>query len=295
MQFRVNALRTVAAWALVLMGTTAAAHATPADKLVEAREAFQLGKYEEALPLLNYLLYPDVRLSRKADLLEAHVLLGVAHFELGNQRAARREFEEALFLDSELTLDPLLFSEKAIEFFEDLKAEMRERANRDAQARALAEERDRLRRALENMVVLERKPYYINFVPFGAGQFQNGHNRKGLLFFASEAILGGTSATLWMVQVSKYGLNGKVPDEETASVRRMQQVQVAMGVACLVVMGAGIVDALMNYESVTRAPADESLIDDFDLLAPREDKKSSLNLMPTAGPHSAGVVMTWEF
>lgn len=294
MQVRLIALA-AAAWAALGLAHPAPARATPTEKLAEAREAFQLGNYEQAIPLLNYLLYPDVRLARKGDLIEAHVLLGAAHFEAGNQRVARREFEEALFLDTELVLDPLLFSEKTIEFFEDRKAEFIERAARDAEARRLAEERDRLREALESMVVIERKPYFINFVPFGAGQFQNGHNTKGVILFASEVVLGGTSMALWIVQVGQYGFNGVVPDEDADAVRRMQQIQVATGVACLLLMGAGIADALIYYKSVARRPADESLLPDDFKITPPKKQGSTLKILPAPAPSGAGVVMSWEF
>jgi tetratricopeptide (TPR) repeat protein len=284
-----------AGWAALGLLLATPAHATPTEKLAEAREAFQLGQYEQAIPTLNYLLYPDVRLARESDIIEAHVLLGAAHLEIGNQRVATREFEEALFLDTELILDPLLFSEKTIEFFEDRKAEFIERAERDAEARRLADERDRLREALETMVVIERKPYFINFVPLGAGQFQNGHNTKGVIFFASEVLLGGTSMALWLVQVGKYGFYGVVPDDEANAVRRMQQIQIASGVACLVLMGAGIADALIYYKSVARRPADESLLPDDFKITPPKKQGSTLKILPTPAPSGAGVVMSWEF
>src|SRR5690606_37043216 len=156
------------------------AHAAPAEQLAEAREAVRLGRYDEAIPLLTYLLYPDAQIAARADLVEAHVLLGVSHFEKGNRADARRELDAALFLDDSVVLDPLLFSEEAVAFFEERKQIFRERARREEETHKLAEERARLRRILENMIVIERKPYYINFVPFGAGQVQNGHDAKGI-------------------------------------------------------------------------------------------------------------------
>jgi hypothetical protein len=268
----------------------APAYAAPAEQLAEAREAVRLGRYDEAIPVLTTLLYPNAQLSVRADLVEAHVLLGVAHFEKGSRADARRELDEALFLDDSIALDPLLFSEEAIAFLEERKQIFRERARREEETHKLAEERARLRQILENMIVIERKPYYINFVPFGAGQFQNGHDGKGIFFFVSQSVLGGTSAGLWVWQVGKYGYNGTVPAEEVGTVRVVQQVQIAAGVACLGLMVTGIIDSLIHYESTTRRPADESLIP-ADLKPRERGKESSWKLAPTG----TGAVITWEF
>lgn len=266
--------------------------ATPAEDLAMARDAFRTGSYEQSVPLLSYLLYPNARLSRIADLVEAHILLGVSHFELGSRAEARREFDEALFLDDSISLDPLLFSEEAIAFFDERKRVYLEQARRDDEARALAEERDRLRQAIENMIVIERRPYYINFVPFGAGQFQNGHDGKGIAFFVSQAVLGGTSAGLWVWQVGKYGYNGTVPKDEVDTVRRLQQVQIATGLTCVALMVGGIIDSLISYESTTRRPADESLLPD-DLEPRQRGQQSAWKLAPS--PLGVGVVMSWGF
>jgi hypothetical protein len=265
-------------------------HAAPAEQLAEAREAVRLGRYDEAIPVLTTLLYPNAQISALADLVEAHVLLGVSHFEKGNRPDARRELDEALFLDDSIALDPLLFSEEAIAFFEERKQIFLERTRREEETHKLAEERARLRRILENMIVIERKPYYINFVPFGAGQFQNGHDGKGIFFFVSQSVLGGTSAGLWVWQVGKYGYNGTVPADEVETVRVVQQVQIAAGVACLSLMVAGIIDSLIHYESTTRRPADESLIP-ADLKPRERGNESSWKLTPTG----TGAVITWEF
>jgi hypothetical protein len=278
---------------LVVMGARIApGHAAPAEQLAKAREAVRLRRYEEAIPVLTYLLYPNARLSSRADLVEAHVLLGVSHFETGNRVDAHRELDEALFLDDSIALDPLLFSGEAIAFFEERKQIFLERVRSEEETRKLAEERAQLRRVLENMIVIERKPYYINFVPFGAGQFQNGHDGRGIFFFVSQTVLGGTSAGLWGWQVGKYGYNGTVPRDEVGTVLAVQQVQIATGVACLGLMVAGIIDSLIHYESTTRRPADESLIPAN--LKPRErGNESSWKLAPA--PAGTGAVITWEF
>ena len=269
----------------------------PTAQLAEANEAYQARDYAKAIPLLTYLLYPDIRFTRKWQTVDARLLLGAAHFETGNLVYARREFDEALRLDDEVPMDPIAFSPEAIAFFEKRRTKFREQLRRTQIKLDEARANDRLREALDKLVVIERRPYYINFVPFGAGQFQNGHNRKGLLFFASEAATCTASAVLWTVQVSRYGVSGRVvPADEVPTVLRLQQFQIGAGAACLVLMGTGIVDALLNYRSETRVPADESLLpEEFRKRLGKKKPRASVHLLPTAGPEGAGVAMSWEF
>lgn len=279
---------------LMVPGAAQRASAGPSDDLERARAAFQRGDYATAIPLLSYLLYPAARLSERAELAEAHLLLGVAHFESGSRDDARTEFDRALTQDQELRLDPMLFSSEAVKFFEERQEQFKKKAEIDAEIRRLAEQRDALRRAF----VIEKRPYYINFVPFGAGQFQNNQNAKGLFFSVAQGLTGATSLAIFGYHAIKYDFNGKVPRDQAAGVRRMQQVQVAAGLTCLGLMAWGIIDSLMNYEPTTQLTADE-------ILSPRErsprrrkprDGPTSFRLLPDLPPGGgAGLSLTFDF
>jgi tetratricopeptide (TPR) repeat protein len=277
----------------VVLGVVRLAHAAPSDDLERARAAFQRGDYATAIPLLSYLLYPSPRLSEGAELAEAHVLLGVAHFESGSRDEARTEFDRALSQDEDLRLDPLLFSAEAVAFFEERQEQFKKKAEIDAEIRRLAEQRDALRRAF----VIEKRPYYINFVPFGAGQFQNNQNGKGLFFSVAQGVTGATSMAIFGYHAIKYDFNGKVPRDEAAGVRRLQQVQVVAGFTCLGLMAWGIIDSLMNYEPTTQLTAD-------DILSPRDtsprrrqrrEGPTSLRFLPVPTPISDGAGLSLSF
>lgn len=293
----------VAALAMAMLLGLAASHAnaTPASDFARARDAFKRGQYRDAIPLLKDLLYPNTRLSSRSELAEAHLLLGVCHFETDSQKEASAEFNKALRYDSELALDPLLFSEAAVKFFADEKAAYDKRAQEEAEKRKIAEENDALRRALENLRVYEKHPYYVNFIPFGAGQFQNGDSRKGMFFSISQATTGGASIGVFGYLWVKYGFNGKVPPEDASFVRLLQQVQITTGALCLGLMAWGIVDSLRNYQPSVRREADESLLPS-DLLEkpkrkspPRQPGTSGLRLSPTIVPNGAGLALSVEF
>jgi hypothetical protein len=303
-------VRAVIVGAIVAMCAVARpAAAAPADDLQRARDSFRQGDFTTAIPLLTYLLYPTPRLSHAADLVEAHVLLGVCSFETGDRPTASREFEEALYLQADLTLETVLFSTAAVRFFEEQKAIITERNRLDAERRRIAEENERYKRLLASMVVIETRPYYINFVPFGAGQFQNGQPRKAIGFAAGQGVTGAVSAGIWIYLAATYGFNGTVPKDDADFVRRLEKVEIGTGIACLGLIAYGVVDSLLNYQPSVQRKADESLLppelrrkSEPPAPAPRAPKLEperpapiTFRLLPTPMPGGAGLALYFEF
>jgi hypothetical protein len=269
--------------------------AAPAEELAMARAGFRAGDCVSAMPTLNLLLYPQPRLALVGDLVEAHVLLGACFLGSGDGVRAAREFEEALSLEPTMTLDPLLFSAEAIQLFTQTKEALEVRSRREAEARALADERERLRRYRESLIVYEVRPYYVNFIPFGAGQLQNGQRGKGIFFASSQVATGAASMGIWVYLVGKYGLGGQVPEEDAGTVRRLQQIEIATGAACLGLMAWGIVDSLIHHRPRVQVEGDDSLLPkDLRKLDRARPAASRLRLHPTLMPDGAGVALSWE-
>jgi len=242
---------------LVTLLVAGLAHATPAEDLARARASFRRGDYATTIAILTPLLYPTKALSAPGQLTEAHVMLGVAYFEMGRRESAGKELEEALFIDENVELDPLLYSAEVIELFNARRAALKGRLAAAAEQRRLAEENEAFRKALESsrQIVVEHRAYYVNFIPFGAGQFQNGNRGKGTFFFLAEALLAGTSMALYSAQVLEWGFPLRVPADEADSAKTLQVIQVGTGGLFLLVAAWGIIDALSGYQptvTVTR-------------------------------------------
>ncbi len=283
--------------AIAIAAIAARAHAaTPSDELEKARGEFLSRNYADAIPLLNYLLYPSARLAEPDDLVEAHVLYGACAFETGDNATARKEFEAALEMKRDYEIDTARFSAGTVKFFEDTKHALEDRRKKDDEERALADERDRLRRYRESLVVYEVKSYYVNYIPFGAGQFQNGQHAKGLWFATTEGATGAISAGIWIYLVGTYGFNGRVPPQDAGFARTLQQIEIGAGGVCLGLMAWGIIDSLRHYHPRSQVEADDSLLPP-DLRKPHdapEHKPSSFYITPAPFPDGAGVVFTWE-
>jgi hypothetical protein len=286
--------------ALALAAAATVAAASPSQDLDKVRQAFREHDYESARKLATYLLYPTEKLGLAGDLVEAHVILGASAFETGHRAEARVEFEKALQIQPEKVLTDMLFSEGAIRLFDETKADIEARAERDAQLRRIADERERIRKYRDSLVIVERRSFGVNFVPFGAGQFQNKQPTRGILFAAGQGLTGGISLGVFIYLAGRYGFNATVPLDEAPGARQLQQVEIGAGIAFYALYAWGVVDALWNYKPRVQIEGDDSLLPalpetpDAKKRPPRSSLRDRLHFAPMIAPGGAGIGLTWE-
>ena len=277
--------------------------ASPTQDLDRARQSFREHDYDSARKLATFLLYPDEKLAQPVDLVEAHVILGASDFETGHRAEAKIEFEKALQIQPEKVLTDMLFSEGAIRLFDETKADIEARARRDAELRKIADEQERIRKYRESLVVVERRSFGVNFVPFGAGQFQNKQPTRGILFAAGEGITGGISISVFVYLAGKYGFNAAVPTSEVPGARQLQQIEIAAGAAFYALYAWGVVDSLLHYKPRVQVEGDDSLLPpvpaggtatDAPKPRPKSSARHRLHLGPIVAPSGAGIGLTWE-
>lgn len=274
---------------------------TPSERLADARDMFQRGEYAKAVPNLNFLLHPDLLLARQNDIIEARLLLGVCLFETGDRKRSAQEFEDALRADAKATLDVNLFSSEVRQYFDEIKKAKQARDQAAEDARKAAEDKEKLRQALANLHYVEKRAWWVNLMPFGAGQFQNGDFRKGIFFAATEGAAAATSATIFIYLVNKYGYGGQVPKADAADARLLQQVSIGADIVFYGVAIWGIVDAFRHYKGnveLDRSSIPPDLLPDTEPVQktkPKPKQGSSLLILPTPIEHGAGAVLTWEF
>ncbi|MDQ3334424.1 MAG: hypothetical protein M4D80_04620 [Myxococcota bacterium] len=277
---------------LLLLCSTASAG--PLQDLERAQQNFKSKDCQSAIPILKDLLYPKPQLARTSDLCEAHVLLGVCHYEGGRRDDAKSEFEACLGLDPSKTIEPLIFTQGQVRLFDETRADLEARAKRDRELRELEEERERLRRLLENTRNFETRSWGLNFAPLGAGQFQNGHRTKGTLVAIGQGATAVTSLGVFIYLATTYGLEAKVPLEDAASVRRLQQVEVASGVLFFAIYGYSIVDGILNFKPRVQIDVDPALREELQKKTPKKTTTSRLHFGPMLLPGGAGVGLVLE-
>jgi tetratricopeptide (TPR) repeat protein len=280
---------------------TALAYATPSEDLAQARRAFREGQFSVALEKYNALLYPELKLASTDDLVDAYIGLGVCRLETGDSTGAKREFEKALELDPSHQLDPLIITNKqAIELWDDTKADIRTRKDREAAKKREAEEKERLRKLRASLIGVQSNTRALTIVP-GFGQFQNGQATKGVFFLGAFVVSGGISFGSWAYLVNKYGIRSdRVPPLEAERVRHLQEIEVGAGIVFIATWIWSTIDANRHYKKQVRTEIDESLLPPELREVPppakkkQPPKKTSFHIVPMLSPDSAGIGIGWE-
>jgi tetratricopeptide (TPR) repeat protein len=296
--------------AVAIAAASAGALANPGKDLDRARDSFHSGDFSSAYTVLNSLLYPAeyMALSNKEDVIDAYIMLGASLYQLGNRERAAAEYKQALQLDPDRSILVGRFSEGAVNLFDDVKREQKARAERDAEAKALALRKKALDEYIKNLRVYETHPYYVNFVPFGAGQFQNGDSGKGYFFAATQGATLATSMGIFLYLSATYGLVAKIKDiNEAKTVRSLQQAEIVSGAAFFAFYGLSLFDAIRHYKprelvNSSSVPLPPELRDlqppDPKQPARSTPKKTSLldriHLGPMASPQGVGIGLFWE-
>jgi tetratricopeptide (TPR) repeat protein len=246
----------------------------PSATFERGRTAFERGEYSRAIETLRPLLYPEIRLEREGQVVEAHRMLGVAHlFEKQNDLAAQ-EFRKLLQLRPDYRFDALLDPPQVVDFFNgvlhDYEGELAKLEGKRRQAE-LEERRQReaFERAKNGPLVIEkrfgRNSFSINFIPFGAGQFQNGQRRKGWVFLLSESALAAISVGAMATNFGLYGFRPhracvgmtnvdvivacQVDHTDENRSQLLTRIQVASGGLFFAVAAWGIADAILHFKS----------------------------------------------
>ncbi len=191
-------------------------------ELKRARDRFEFGAYADAAGALRQLLAGSPTLTQQESV-DAYRMLGIAEYQLGDRLAARAAFVHLLSVEPDYTLDPFLVPPPIVEFFDAVKKEnepalapLRERRQELAEQQRLADEAKRRLLAEEQLrtgppskvVRVEERVYLFNWLPLGAGQFQNGERAKGTAIAAGQLVLG-------LVNIAAIVVHTQVADDRT--------------------------------------------------------------------------------
>ena len=310
---------------LGLLGPMASPAEEPEDaEVASLRSIYEYGRYAEVLERADLRI--DQGQLTEAQLVELHKLAGLSAFHLHRTEDAARHLRALLRLEPDFNLDPFAVPPPAVDYLEGLRqqlgpelervrqerrlrlerekaeAERREsvEAERRESERALLEEQRRRLEALSRQVVVrevEKRSMLVNFMPFGAGQFQQGRTGLGTLFAASEGALAVTSIIAFFAYDSLVE-SQSVPVDDIRGTRnvpvryipteRIPQAQawtwLKWGSAggFYAVFATGVIDALWHHQDQVVQTHIETLP------PPTPAPRAHLNLYPTPGGAGAG-------
>jgi hypothetical protein len=285
---------------------------TPREAFDRGRTAFGRAEYGRAIEILHPLLYPEILLDSEGEIVQAHRMLGVSYLFENKQDDARREFHKLLALRPDYRFDPLLDPQRVVDFFNGVVKEAQSEiaameARRRAREQELAARREReAKLALRPPTVLryERHSFIVNFIPFGAGQFQNDQPRKGWLFLGAESALAAVSVGAFVTNFALYGIEPRrkcllmqpidagglphacpadqIDHSEDDRSRLLLRAQLVSGGLFFAVAIWGVIDAIRNYEGEVRLAGASPA-------PPRQGSSARLLVGPT------GVGAAWTF
>jgi hypothetical protein len=246
---------------------------TPHEAFDRGRTAFGRAEYKRAIDLLHPLLYPEVLLDSEGEVVQAHRILGVSYLFSGQSEEAKREFHKLLELRPDYRFDPLLDPQQVVDAFNavvkeeetEIVAIEARRKRRDQEIAARLQREARLHPPTTTIVRYERHSYLLNFVPFGAGQFQNNQRRKGWLFLGVETALAAISVGAFTTNFALYGVdphrkclqpvdptdgcpNDAIDHSQEDRSRTLLRVQVISGGLFFAAAIWGVVDAVRHYQ-----------------------------------------------
>lgn len=280
------------AWVIATLLSSATVHAevlVPEREVETVRANYNASNYPECLKRAQEAL-------RSANLsdeqrVEISKYAGLSASNLGDKGLADKYFLQLLQLNPDYVLDPFAVAPPVIKDFEELRKKnsdglslvrkqlalraaeaQREAEKKKAEEKKRAEEElNRLRLAATEVTVrtVEKHSFLVNFVPLGAGQFQQRRYGWGIAFASAEALLTLTSMVAFFNIESMFeehtevldnrlledGTIGQVnlivrriPKERQAEAKTWNVVKMAAGIAALGVAVAGIIEAVIHHQ-----------------------------------------------
>lgn len=192
-----------------------ACHANDLQDFQLAVQAYESNDYTRAVSLFERLVGDPVpRLQTPALVLESRKYLAVSYLFTGREALAEQQFQWLLEQDPTYQLDPLGFPAEVELAFTTVKDRLRrermetEARRAEAEAEARAAETERLLREQERTAEVLRlaettrvervNSRWLAALPFGVGQFQNGHTELGYALAVGEGVLAATVAGTWI-------------------------------------------------------------------------------------------------
>jgi tetratricopeptide (TPR) repeat protein len=243
------------------------AHANDFEDFENARSAYEAQDYAKAVTLFEALAGGDVpQLTNRSLVLESKKYLGASYLFLGKISQAEQEFMRLLRLDPDYLLDPLAFPEDVQRLFARVKKQLdaerrasQEESEREKQ-RILREQTERSERArlrwaeltklAEVETVHETRSRWLALVPFGAGQFQNGHASLGAVLAVTEGSLLALSLVTYALHDHLRGQNPKpseIVDARLAEQGFRYTNQISFALFAIVAV-TGVIDAQVRFQ-----------------------------------------------
>lgn len=246
-----------------LLVFSAPARADEFGDFQEARDAYDSGDFALAQARFEVLVGGETPQLRTPSLIsESRKYLAASYLFLSDRTRAEEQLVLLVRGDPNADVDPLVFPREVATLFRTIRGPVIEEMRAQEAARAREAEERRLRaaedaeRAAERLRQLERlaseevirteHSRFVASIPFGVGQFQNGHSTLGVVFLASESALLAANIVTYLAQLSlpRRDSLGRLPGGFDEA--RLNQTEMALSIASYATLGVFLAVALVG-------------------------------------------------
>jgi hypothetical protein len=301
-----NGVKVLALLLILAFAATARAD-TVFERFDRGKAEFEHKNFGNAITILKGLLYPAVQLTKEDDIVKAREMLGLSYFYTGEEAKAQEEFTQLLYLRPRHRLDPFLVPPPAVAFFDQIwndpamkeKLEKIEKERKERERIEAEKKKEKPPKTVVRRVYMqsreEHHSRFLTFLPFGIGQFQNGHTTKGILLASGGGLALVTNVTcfglLYGLRKTRLDWEGKTryyyEDKELANALTITGC-VSFGVVMATWL-YGVIDANIHFEPVVTTP----------YVKTKEEKEEldgePTSLLPTVFPGGAGLTFSARF
>jgi hypothetical protein len=241
-------------------------HADDLSEFEFARSRYDRHDYARAVDAFRKLVGTDPpHIANALLVLESRKYFAASLLFVGAERDARQQFRLLLQQEPEYALDPLAFPTEVVALFDEVKAALRrdldskreaelslrrEAAQQAATAEQLRRHNlERLRGLAEEHEIRTENSRLVASVPFGVGQFQNGHRGLGVALAMAQGLAAAASVGTF---VRHQALANEAASESNRSDLLEQQRRlltanwVSFGTFAVLAV-AGIIDAQLRF------------------------------------------------
>ncbi|MBM4387386.1 MAG: hypothetical protein FJ088_06570 [Deltaproteobacteria bacterium] len=234
----------IAALFLILPGRV---FAQEEEGFILAENTFRFGDYKKAAEMLENLLFVEKKLADPEKVIKAQEYLAASYFFLGEDKKVEELFIAILTKSPEYKLDPFYYPPPLIGKFNGIRGRLIELGVIKSGEEKKEVKKEEKKPPVTVEKTIKKNYYMINFLPFGAGQFQNRQSAKGWISLSAQGagLLANVGSYLTIELLR--GQDGKFSSENAAKAGTLRTVQyVSLGVFAAVFVWS-VVDALVNY------------------------------------------------
>lgn len=290
-------MRSLALTAVLLAGSFIASPAQ-ADEVADfgaAQGAYGQGDYARAVTLFEAMVGGTTpRIQNEVLISESRKYLAAALLFEGREADARAQFTRLIESNPDYILDSVAFPAAVYAMFSEVKAQVRaeaaeraatqeaaERERRERAIRQLVAQQERIARLevlAQEVTVEESNSRWIAALPFGTGQFQNGHRTLGLGLLTAEIFLATTSVATFIYHqflLERADAMERPVDDLLLRLDRGVRItnQISTALLGAVALG-GIIDAQIRFREGGSTTRRRELPEDLQGIEPLEDPEA---------------------